>query len=109
MKPYLVKWDETYRRQGLVVLDIDNGAIDSMQAVRGSVQEGRLDFPVAWDEGGKTCRAYGVRGYPHAFLIGADGKVVWDGFPFKEPIEKREEQIRQELTKVTPEEIRKIE
>ena len=109
MKTHLVKWDETYRKQGLVIVDIDNGAIDTMDAVKDSVEKGKVKYPVAWDEGGKTCDAYDIRSYAHSFLIGTDGKVVWEGFPLETKIEEREEQMKEQLKKVTDEEKKKIE
>ena len=109
MKTHLVKWDETYRKQGLAIVDIDNGAIDKMDAVKTSVEKAKLKYPTAWDEGGKTCEAYGIRSYAHSFLIGTDGKVAWEGFPFEEKIEDREEQVKAELKKVSAEELKKIE
>jgi len=109
MKTHLVKWDETYRKQGLAIIDIDNGTIDKMEAVKASVEKAKVKYPVAWDEGGKTCEAYGIRSYAHSFLIGTDGKVVFEGFPLEDKIEVREEQVKEELKKVTDEEKKKIE
>lgn len=109
MKSHLVKWDEKYRKLGLAIMDIDNGAIDKMEAVKTSVEKAKIKFPVAWDEGGKTCKAYGIRSYAHSFLIGTDGKVVFEGFPLEKKIEEREEQVKEELKKVTAEELKKIE
>jgi peroxiredoxin len=109
MKTHLVKWDETYRKQGLAIIDIDNGAIDKMDAVKASVEKAKIKYPVAWDDGQKTCEAYGVRSYAHSFLIGVDGKVVWEGFPLEDTIETREDQVKEELKKVTDEEKKKIE
>ncbi|HKS16668.1 MAG TPA: redoxin domain-containing protein [Planctomycetota bacterium] len=109
MKSHLVKWDEKYRKLGLAIIDIDNGQMDTMDAVKASVEKAKIKYPTAWDEGGKTCDAYGIRSYAHAFLIGTDGKVAWEGFPFEGKIEDREEAIKEELKKVTDEEKKKIE
>ena len=109
MKTHLVKWDETYRKQGLAIIDIDNGAIDKMDAVKASVEKAKIKYPVAWDADQKTCEAYGIRSYAHSFLIGTDGKVAWEGFPLEDTIETREDQVKEELKKVTDEEKKKIE
>ncbi len=109
MKTHLVKWDDKYRKQGLAIIDIDNGSIDTMDAVKASVEKGKVKYPVAWDEGEKTCEAYGITSYAHSFLIGTDGKVVFEGFPLEDKIEVREEQVKEELKKVTDEEKKKIE
>jgi hypothetical protein len=108
MKGHLVRWDGQYRSQGLVIVNINNGEIDEFPALRLAVTEARIRYPVAWDEKARTCRAYGVRGYAASFLIGTDGKVVWEGFPFRRPIQEREAMIRKELTKVTQAELSKI-
>ena len=108
MKTHLVKWDEKYRKEGLAIVDIDNGAIDTMEKVKASVEKHKVKYPVAWDEGGKTCDAYDIRAYAHSFLIGTDGKVVWEGFPLEKKITEREEQMKAELKKVTDDEKKKI-
>jgi peroxiredoxin len=109
MKTHLVKWDETYRKKGLVIVDINNGAIDKFDKLKAAVEKSGLKYPVAWDEDAKTCTAYGVKGYAASFLLGTDGKVVWEGFPVAKPIEEREALVKKELEKVTAEELKKIE
>jgi hypothetical protein len=109
MKTHLVKWDETYRKQGLVILDIDNGTMDTLEAVKESVEKGKVKYPTAWDDGGKTCDEYAIAGYAASFLIGTDGKVVWEGFPLGKKIEEREALVKEQLKKVTAEELKKIE
>src|SRR5688572_32215908 len=104
MKTHLVKWDETYRKQGLVIVDIDNGRIDKIDAVKASVEKAKVKYAVAWDEEEKTCEEYGIRAYAASFLIGTDGKVVWEGFPLGKKIEAREELVKAELKKVRSEE-----
>lgn len=107
MKTHLVKWDETYRKQGLVIIDVDNGKIDTMDKVKASVEAAKIRYATAWDEGAKMCTTYGVRGYAAAFLIGVDGTVVWEGFPAVD-VSKKEALIQQELKKVSKEELEKI-
>src|SRR5688572_27759033 len=102
MKTHLVKWDEAYRKQGLVILNIDNGSMDTMEAVKESVEKGKIKYATAWDEEGKTCEAYAIAGYAASFLIGTDGKVAWEGFPLGRKIEEREALVKEQLKKVTP-------
>ena len=40
----------------------------------------KIDYPILFDSGGRMWKELGLRGYPTAFLIGRDGKVVWEGF-----------------------------
>lgn len=81
MTPHLVKWNERYNSQGLTIIDVDNGAIDQVQAVEAHVKTAGLPFAVFHDRAGATCQTYGVQAYPTAYLIGRDGKVVWEGNP----------------------------
>lgn len=109
MKTHLVKWDEAYRKKGLVIVNVDNGQSDTMDAIKAAVEESGIKYPVAWDAEAKVCSTYAVKGYAASFLIGTDGKVVWEGFPLGAAIEKREELVKKELAKVTAEELKKIE
>jgi hypothetical protein len=81
MTPHLVKWHKRYSSRGLTVVEVNNGAMDSLAAVQAHVASDGLPFPVFHDAAGATSRAYGLRAYPAAYLIGRDGKVIWEGFP----------------------------
>jgi len=109
MKTHLVKWDEEYRKKGLVIVDIDNGNNDKFDKLKAAVEKSGVKYPTAWDEDAKTCTTYGIKGYAASFLIGTDGKVVWEGFPVAKPIAEREALVKKELEKVTAEELKKIE
>lgn len=107
MKSYLVKWDEAYRKKGLVIVDIDDGTQDTMEAIHDSVQKAGIKFAVAHDPDAKTVDAYGVKAFPAAYLIGTDGRVVWEGFPLAD-VDKVEKALKKELEKVTKEELERI-
>lgn len=99
MTPHLVKWDKELRRKGLRIIDINNGAIDTKSAVAENVKKKNKKYPTIWDKGQELCTRYGVSGYPAAFLIGVEGKVIWEGWPNPE-LKKVEALIREELAKV---------
>ncbi len=40
-----------------------------------------LKHPVLWDKDCRNHRAYGLKNWPVAYLIGTDGKVFWEGNP----------------------------
>jgi hypothetical protein len=107
MVPHLVKWDQAYRSKGLVILDINNGAIDTRSALDHYVKKSKKTYPVLWDQGGKTCRSYAVRAYPTAFLIGPDGKVLWSGIPLQAGVEALEKRIQKALKTVDLEALKK--
>ncbi len=99
MTPHLVKWDKRYRSKGLTVLDINSGRMDKQPALAKYIKQHKKTYPTLWDKLGKLCRDYGVRGYPAGFLIGVDGKVVWEGFPVPE-LKTLEQRIVKELGKI---------
>ena len=45
------------------------------------IAEKHVKYAYAYDKGGKLQSKLGVNGIPHAFLINAAGKIVWDGHP----------------------------
>lgn len=54
-------------------------------------QGSAMSYAVAIDKTGKTTAAYmeaaGVSGIPHCFLVGKDGKIVWQGSPLEPELE----------------------
>ena len=85
MTPHLVKWHNKYLTQGLVIVDVDHGGIDKLDAVRDHVRSDTLPFAVLHDAGGATCSRYGVMGFPTAYLIDRNGRTIWKGFPAGNP------------------------
>ena len=75
----MVKWHNTHADEGLVVIEIDNGAYDSLEQVKAWIEREEIPFPVLYDAGGATADRYGIRGYPTQFLIDRDGQVIWQG------------------------------
>jgi thiol-disulfide isomerase/thioredoxin len=43
------------------------------------VKDMKMNYTVGY--GSTSGQAYGVTGIPHAFVIGPDGKIAWDGHP----------------------------
>ena len=52
-----------------------------MAIVKRSVEKQALVHPVLWDKDCRNHRQYGLKNWPVAYLIGADGKVFWEGNP----------------------------
>lgn len=65
---------------GLIIVEI-NQPVESLKGMRRMVESQRLKHPVLWDEDRRNTKAYGVCDWPFAYLIGADGKVFWEGDP----------------------------
>jgi thiol-disulfide isomerase/thioredoxin len=79
MDPYLLKWHERFASQGLTIIEVDDGKIDKLEKVRDWVARDKIPYPVYYDANGAMTRQYGISSYPASFLIGRDGKVVWEG------------------------------
>lgn len=79
MDPYLARWHEKYAPDGLVLIEIDDGETDSLAQVQAWVAADKISYPVLHDTNGAVCRRFGISGYPSMYLIGRDGKVLWDG------------------------------
>jgi thiol-disulfide isomerase/thioredoxin len=81
MKPTLTRWHQDFAEKGLVVIDVDDGSYDGFADLKKEVEAKGEKFATLWDKDAKNCLAYGIQGYPQAWLIGVDGKVVWEGIP----------------------------
>jgi len=57
------------------VTDEDKDTVDPW------VEKNKPEYPIWIEDSGASAAAFKVTGIPHAFLIDADGKVVWDGHP----------------------------
>ena len=97
MTPHLVKWHNEYRDKGLTIIEVFDGRMDALSDVESHASAERLPFTVVHDEGGAATERYDIAAYPTAYLLGADGKVVWQGHPHG----REEEQIRKALQGVT--------
>jgi thiol-disulfide isomerase/thioredoxin len=85
MKPTLARWHKDFAAKGLVVVDVSDGALDDFNDLRKEVEEKEEKFAVLWDKESRICLAYGIQAYPQAYLIGVDGKVIWEGLPSPKP------------------------
>jgi hypothetical protein len=45
------------------------------------VEKRQLRHPVLWDKDNRNHKNYEIDSWPAAYLIGADGKVFWEGNP----------------------------
>ena len=60
----------------VVAVSVDEGSSDGL---RRWVAERRVAVPVAHDTTGAVTRALGVVAVPAAFVVGGDGRVLWQG------------------------------
>jgi hypothetical protein len=102
MKPHLVRWHKDYADKGLVVIDVNDGSIDTFEALKDSLAKSEVKFPVLWDKDARNVSTYKVEGMPAAYLVGVEGTVVWEGHPnaAKAEADKLEARIKEELARV---------
>ena len=100
MKPTLFRWHKEFSSKGLVVIDVSDGSQDKFDDLKKEVEEKGEKFPVLWDKEAKNCLAYGIQAYPMAYLVGVDGKVIWEGSPNAKLLGEIEKKMSDELAKV---------
>lgn len=81
MRPHLVRWHQQYADRGLVIVEIDGGKHESLHSTRSSVEAKDIEHLVLWDKGNQNHQRFGIHTWPRAFLIGADGRILWQGNP----------------------------
>jgi len=72
-----------FASKGVVFLAINSGAKDKqgagIEANKTAKKDWKIPYPVLLDESGTVGRAYGAKTTPHVFIIGKDGKLVYNG------------------------------
>ena len=80
------KLAETYNKfnsKGLAVVGLTKMTRDVTEdQVKEFIQQNKIPYPIAKEQGDSMSLAYGVRGIPAAAVV-KDGKVVWRGHPAK--------------------------
>ncbi len=68
---------------GVIWLAVNSNAAGKqghgLERNRKARQDYEMPFPVLLDEDGQVGRAYGAKTTPHMFVVGADGKVLYNG------------------------------
>lgn len=93
----MVKWHEQYAAQGLVIIEINGGKFETRELVRESVIKQQVPHRVLWDKDCQNTQAYEIKAWPTAYLVGRDGRVVWEGNPSRIINRKQEYKKLQEL------------
>ena len=45
------------------------------------IEKMNIEYPIAKTKGEDADRIYGVKGFPSSYLVGPDGRVIWEGHP----------------------------
>ncbi|MEK7270933.1 MAG: redoxin domain-containing protein [Planctomycetota bacterium] len=77
--PHLKELYHKYKNEGVVVIGLSDEPADK---VKPFLEELKMDYPVGI--GSRTGEAYKVEGIPHAFVVGKDGRIVWQGHPMED-------------------------
>ena len=87
---------DKYRAQGLKIIGVN---LDTKtEDARKFLAQTPAHFTVAFESKGVTPKNYGVKGMPTSFLVGRDGKIIFQHLGFKEADrEKLEKEIKAAL------------
>ena len=77
--PHLITLSKNYAGKPVTFISLTDESKDKVTQFMDSDAAMRMPYPVAC--GSSSSSAYGVRGIPHAFVVGKDGKIVWRGHP----------------------------
>jgi len=81
--PYLSILQEKYKKEGVAFIGITSEDAETVQAFLKGNQD--AEYALAVDDDDKTYDRYmgmfNVSGVPHAFIVGREGRVLWQGHP----------------------------
>jgi len=78
--PWMNAMQDKYRSQGLQIIGVNVDA--KSEDARKFLAQTPAHFAVAFDPNGATPRQYGVKGMPTSFLIGRNGKIIFQHLGF---------------------------
>ncbi len=84
MAPHMQRWWEQWSEKGLVVISVENGPQSPISKLEERVRTGEVTHPVLHDADGRNTVLFGIEGFPSAYLLDRNGKVVWEGVPFRD-------------------------
>ena len=81
--PYLSLLQAQYKNDGVIFIGI---TVEDPATVKAFLKENRdAEYALAVDDEEKTydsfMEAFGISGVPHAFVIGRQGRILWEGHP----------------------------
>lgn len=80
-----------------MIIEISGGELATLDESKANVESRDLGHAVLWDAGNHNHQNYGIASWPAAFLIGADGKVFWQGNPNRMESRSADKQSFQKL------------
>lgn len=88
--PHLIEIRSKYPEDKLAIVGITDESADKVQPF---VEQMKMNYTIALDEGGKAGQDYGCDSIPRAFVLDSAGTILWEGNPldaenFEAAIEK---------------------
>ena len=77
--PHLNAINKKFKEKGLVIVGISDEKKEDVEKFRKGLP---MEYTVAIG-GAALEKTLGISGIPHAFIVGKDGKVVWEGHPMR--------------------------
>ncbi len=77
--PHLNEVNKKFKDKGLVIIGISNEKKEVVEEFRKKVS---MEYNVAIDAN-SLGEKFGIEGIPQAFIVGKDGKIVWQGHPME--------------------------
>ena len=77
--PHLNEINKKFKDKGLVVIGISDETKEKVEKFQKDVP---MEYHVAVG-GAAIEKTFGINGIPHAFVVGKDGKIAWEGHPMK--------------------------
>jgi len=77
--PHLNEINKKFKERGLVVVGITDEKRDVVEKFQKGVP---MEYNVATG-GAEVEKKFGIDGIPHAFIVGKDGKIIWQGHPMQ--------------------------
>lgn len=77
--PHLNEINKKFKDKGLVVVGITDEKKETVEKFQKTLP---MEYNVAIG-GAEIEKKIGINGIPHAFIVGKDGKVVWQGHPMQ--------------------------
>ncbi|HRU05816.1 MAG TPA: redoxin domain-containing protein [Candidatus Brocadiia bacterium] len=80
--PHINEIQKKYADKGVVIIGLSNEPASKVEPFIKQMNAGakkQMEYIVGAES--KDGDKYGVRGIPHAFIVGPDGKVLWSGHP----------------------------
>ena len=76
--PHVKELADKFSSRGLQIISV---TAEAPEIVKPFAAKNDMTYTIGLDDGKQTMRAYGIKSIPMAYLIGRDGKVIWQGHP----------------------------